>query len=40
VKYLRFDNGGEYTSAEFKCYLEGEGIEHKLSISGDQKRME
>ena len=34
VKVLRSDNGGEYTSAEFKEYLTGEGIEHQLSISG------
>ena len=34
VKFLRSNNGGEYTSVEFKAYLAGEGIEHQLSISG------
>ena len=34
VKVLRFDNGGEYTSKEFKAYLAGKGIEHQLSIPG------
>jgi len=32
VKLLRSDNGGEYSSAEFKVYLAGEDIEHQLSI--------
>ena len=34
VKVLRSDNGGKYTSAEFKIYLAGEGIKYQLSISG------
>ena len=34
VKALRSDNGGEYTSMEFKTYLADKGIEHQLSISG------
>jgi len=34
VKVLRFDNGGEYTSIEFKAYLAGENIKHQLSIPG------
>ena len=34
VKFLRSDNGGEYTSSEFKGYLASEGIEHQLTISG------
>ena len=34
VKVLRSNNGGEYTSTEFKAYLAGKGIEHQLSISG------
>ena len=34
VKVLRFDNGGEYTSIEFKAYLASKGIKHQLSISG------
>jgi len=34
VKYLRTDNGGEYTSTEFEAYLAGESFEHELSISG------
>ena len=32
VKVLRTDNGGEYTSTEFKQYLKGEGIPHELTI--------
>jgi len=34
VKVLRSDNGGEYTSKEFKDYLASMGIKHQLSISG------
>ena len=34
VKVLRSDNGGEYTSKEFKDYLASKGIKHKLSIPG------
>jgi len=34
VKVLRSDNGGEYTSKEFKNYLASKDIEHKLSIPG------
>jgi len=34
VKVLRSDNGGKYTSTEFKAYLAGKGIEHQLNISG------
>jgi len=37
VKVLRSDNGGEYTSAEFKAYLAGEGIKHQLSILGQSE---
>ena len=33
VKFLKSDNRGEYTSAEFKVYLAGEGIIHQLCIS-------
>jgi len=32
VKVLRFDNGGKYTSMEFKAYLVSKGIKHQLSI--------
>jgi transposase InsO family protein len=32
VKALRTDNGGEYTSAEFKNYLRTEGIRHELTV--------
>jgi len=34
VKVLRSNNGGEYTSTEFKAYLAGKGIEDQLSFSG------
>jgi len=34
VKVLRSDNGGEYTSKEFKDYLASKGIKHYLSITG------
>jgi len=34
VKVLRSDNGGEYTSKEFKDYLASKGIKHHLSITG------
>ena len=33
VKVLRFDNGSEYTSKEFKDYLASKGIKCQLSIS-------
>jgi len=31
---LRSDNGGEYTSKEFKDYLASKDIKHQLSTSG------
>ena len=34
VKFLRSDNGGEYTSSKFKEYLVSEGIEYQLTILG------
>ena len=34
MKVLRSNNGGEYTSKEFKDYLVSKGIEHQLSILG------
>jgi len=34
VKVLRSDNGGEYTSKEFKDYLASEGVKRQLSILG------
>jgi len=40
VKVLRSNNGGDYTSTKFKAHLEGKGIEHQLSIQGDQDIME
>jgi len=33
VKVLRSDNGGEYTSKEYKDYLASKGIKYQLSIS-------
>jgi len=45
VKVLRSDNGGEYTSKEFKDYLASKGIKHQLSIprrpkqNGNAERM-
>jgi len=32
VKVLRYNNGGENTSKEFKDYLASKGIKHQLSI--------
>lgn len=32
LKVLRSDNGGEYTSAEFKDYLRKEGIRNQLTV--------
>ena len=32
LKVIRSDNGGEYTSNEFKAYLTSEGIKHELTI--------
>ena len=34
VKVLRSDNGGEYTSGEFKGYLTEAGIQHQFSVPG------
>lgn len=34
VKVLRSDNGGEYTSTDFKEYLTEHGIKHQLTIPG------
>jgi len=33
IKILRSDNGGEYTSNEFKSFCKGEGIERELTTS-------
>lgn len=33
IKYLRSDNGGEFTSREFEKFLEEEGIRRKYSIA-------
>ena len=38
MKFLRSDNGGEYTSSEFKEFLASEGIEHQLTIPGRPKQ--
>ena len=32
LKVLRTDNGGEFTSEEFKRYLKTEGIRHELTV--------
>jgi len=38
VKILRSDNGGEYTSKEFKDYLASKGINHQLSIPANRTK--
>ena len=38
VKVLRFDNGGKYTSKEFKDYLASKRIKYQLSISGRREQ--
>jgi len=38
MKILRSNNGGEYTSTEFKAYLAGMSVEHQLSIPGQPKQ--
>ena len=32
IKYLRFDNSGEYTSNAFIQYLTSKGIQHQFTI--------
>ena len=32
LKTLQTDNGGEYTSREFKSYLRTEGVRHELTV--------
>ena len=32
VKVLRTDNGGKYTSKEFKQYLKKQGTQHELTV--------
>ena len=32
LKVLRTDNGGEYTSAQFKTYLKREGVRHEVTV--------
>ena len=32
LKALRTDNGGEYTSTDFKAYLRTEGVRHELTV--------
>ena len=32
LKILRSDNGGEYTSNEFRSYLKTEGVRHELTV--------
>ena len=34
LKCLRSDNGGEYTSNEFKSYCSEKGIRHEKTVSG------
>ena len=38
VKVLKFNNGGEYTSKEFKDYLASKGIKHQLRIPGQPEQ--
>jgi transposase InsO family protein len=33
IKVLRSDNGGEYTSNEFKNFFKDFGIQRKMSVS-------
>ena len=41
MKVLHTDNGGEYTSTEFKEYLKREGFHHELTIvkTAEQNRV-
>jgi len=39
VKVLRFDNGGRYTSKEFKDYLASKGIKHQLTRTKRSSRV-
>ena len=39
VKTLRTDNGGQYTSMEFKKYLKSEGVRHELTIQRPLNKM-
>ena len=38
MKFLRSDNGDEYTFSELKEYLVSEGTEYHLSISGQSEQ--
>jgi transposase InsO family protein len=33
INFLRFDNGGEYTSNEFKYFCKESGIKRELTVS-------
>jgi transposase InsO family protein len=33
IKYLRFDNGGEFTSSEFMDYCNSHGIKIQFSVA-------
>jgi hypothetical protein len=33
IKFLRFDNGGEFTLKEFMEFFKGHGIKRKFSVS-------
>ena len=38
LKALRTDNGGEYTSTDFKAYLRTEGVRHELTVPKTPKQ--
>jgi hypothetical protein len=40
IKFLRSDNGGEFTSKEFMDYCNNHGIKRQFSVLGHLNRME
>ena len=39
IKFLRFDNGGEYTSRSLKTFLEKQGLRESLQLPTTPSRM-